>query len=111
MKTKNLVVATVVAAAIVGIATTGMTNLQAYAQADPQRNNFGQGASHLGNTQQMGGHSQDGGAAGTHPYTLDPTTVPPSPDKPGRLGIGTLGHPADVVDSLCAANPGSPLCP
>jgi hypothetical protein len=80
----------------------------ALAQND-QRNNFGEGASHLGQTQQMGDHSGDGGSAGTHPYTTDPTTS--DPDKPGRLGIGTLGHPADVVDSLCAANPGSPLCP
>jgi hypothetical protein len=109
MKTKNLAVATVVAAAIVGIATIGMSNLQAYAQTDPQRNNFGEGAKHLGSTGQMGTHSQDGGEAGTHPYTTDPTTN--LPDDPGRLGIGTIGHPADVADFLCPPGSSDPRCP
>jgi hypothetical protein len=39
MKTKNLAVATVVAAAIVGIATIGMSNLQAYGRMHKQIHN------------------------------------------------------------------------
>jgi hypothetical protein len=54
-------------------------------------NNFGEGASHLGKTGQMGDHSSN-------------------QDEP-RSGIGNLGFPGDVADSLCPEDSDDPLCP
>ena len=94
--------------AILAVAmTVTTTTLSAYAQTDPQRNNFGQGASNLGQTGQMGTHSREGGSAGTAPFD-GPDAFDPAK---GRTGIGNLGHPADVADALCPPGSTNPLCP
>lgn len=88
-----------------GIAGTTVTlsNI-VYADAStPNGNNpneFGQSAKDQGGD--LGEHSQDGGAAGDHPYDGD--------GKKGRSGIGNIGndldatcgskHPADLANIL-----------
>jgi hypothetical protein len=94
----NSRIVAIVAAAIIMVAgiTTTTTAALAREDGDPQRNDFGEGASGLGSA--MGTHSREGGVAGTAPYTTDPITN--EPDDPGRIGIGNLGHPADVANLL-----------
>ena len=53
-------------------------------------NNFGEGASDAGKAGKMGDHSSNPPDIG-HDLT---------PDRPGRAGIGELGFPGDVADSL-----------
>src|SRR5215211_7745370 len=98
-------IATMLALTLVAAIMT--TTTAAFAQ-DPQENNFGEGASFLGEGGQMGTHSSDPSGDGAS-------------DPDPRVGIGNVfdqgdpkddpdsKHPADTADRLCA-NGGS-LCP
>jgi hypothetical protein len=101
-KTKNTVVFGILAAILVAtITVTAATTV--FAQNDPQRNDFGEGASHLGTTGQMGEHSSE-------------QTEP-------RAGIGNVfnqgdpkddadsKHPADTANILCPSGSTDPRCP
>jgi hypothetical protein len=54
----------------------------------------------------MGDHSREGGAAGDAPFDENPLTG--NPDKPGRLGLGTLtgGNPGELLCDLGDIDPG-----
>ena len=92
------ILATILVATITVTATT-----TALATSDPPRNDFGEGASHLGQTGQMGDHSS-------------------SQNEP-RSGIGNVfdkgdpkddpdsKHPADTANSLCPEGSTDPRCP
>lgn len=84
-----------IAVIMAGMVLTSVSVNTAFAQADPQRNNFGQGAKHIA----QGGDNDVTGLMGDHSSSFG---------EP-RTGIGNFGHPADVADSLCAG--GGPLCP
>jgi Spy/CpxP family protein refolding chaperone len=75
----------------------------AFATSDPQSNDFGEGASHLGTTDQMGEHSSE--------------------QNEPRAGIGNVfdqgdpkddpdsKHPADTANRLCPEGSTDPRCP
>jgi hypothetical protein len=84
------------------------------ATSDNDRNDFGEGASHLGQTDQMGEHSSDPEDDGAS-------------DPDDRVGIGNVfnqgdpkeddadppdsKHPADTANRLCPEDSDDPLCP
>jgi hypothetical protein len=90
-------------------ATTATLSNIVYAEAETPNgndpNDFGEAAKGQGGD--LGEHSSDGDAAGTHPYDSDGEG---DLDKPGRSGIGNIGndlgitcdskHPADLANVL-----------
>ena len=103
MNAKYLILAIAMVSLGIAATTANLSNV-VYADAStPNGNNpneFGQSAKDQGGD--LGQHSQDGGAAGDHPYDSD--------GKKGRSGIGNIGndldatcgskHPADLANIL-----------
>jgi hypothetical protein len=88
------------------VATVTLTiSTTAFATSDPQQNDFGEGASHLGTTGQMGDHSseQDEPRAGIGNVFNqgDPKDDPEGDSK----------HPADTANKLCPEGSTDPRCP
>jgi hypothetical protein len=101
---KSMVAATTMASISISVM------VPALATNDPQRNDFGHGASHLGQTNQMGEHYSDPSNDGRD-------------DPDPRVGIGNVfdqgdpkddldsKHPADTANRLCPSGSTDPLCP
>jgi hypothetical protein len=97
--------ATMLTLTLVAATTIATISTPALATSDQQqRNNFGEGAKHIA----RGGDNDVTGLMGEH--SSDPSGDGRSDPDP-RVGIGNIGHPADVADNLCSDNPDSELCP
>ena len=111
MKSKAVAVLTMVTAGYIS-----PTTVLASTESSDHPDNAGDASSQLAQSDDfdeddtpggaMGDHSREGGAAGDAPFDENPLTG--NPDKPGRLGLGTLtgGNPGELLCDLGDIDPG-----